>query len=197
MEPTNRSVHHRGYRSSIASALPYGAEITNSKELGKLIRSFGIERPVTKVFYPKWSLKIVLNYLIGHPFEPILQSSRENLTLKTVFLVALASGCRRSELCALSWDPQCFRFSPNLAQVHLLTEPGFLVKTQKTSRAPAKIIIKSLYRITNYVRSELSKPTKTTPKILQSDAADASSSSHSMTWTRILNRSTSPNGSST
>ena len=72
----------------------------------------------------------------------------ENLTLKTVFLVGLTSGRRRSELCALSWDPQSFRFSPNLAQVHLLTEPGFLAKTQKTSRAPAKITIKSLVQFT-------------------------------------------------
>ena len=143
----------KGYRSSIAATLPHGADITNSKDLCSLFKSFGVDRPVTKVFYPKWSLKVVLDYLIGRPFEPILRCSMENmenLTLKTVFLVALASGRRRSELCALSWDPQCFRFSPNLAQVQLLTEPGFLAKTQKTSRAPVKITIKSLVRFTGH-----------------------------------------------
>ena len=62
----------------------------------------------------------------------------------TVFLVALASGRRRSEIHALSISDECFRFVPNLAQVSLLTEPSFLSKTQKPGKAPAKIVIKSL-----------------------------------------------------
>ena len=92
----------------------------------------------------------MLNYLMKPPFEPIAKCSLENLTLKTVFLVALASGRRRSELCALSFNPQCFRFSPNLAQVQLLTEPGFLAKTQKPSKMPAKIVIKSLVQFVGH-----------------------------------------------
>ena len=61
-----------------------------------------------------------------------------------VFLVTLASGRRRSEIHALSVDPECFRFSPNLSQVSHLTEPGFLSKTQKASKMPAKIVIQSI-----------------------------------------------------
>ena len=99
---------------------------------------------MTKVFYPKWSLRIVLNYLTKDPFEHISKCSLENLTWKTVFLVALASGRRRSEIHALSVSDECFRFAPNLPQVSLLTEPGFLSKTQKPGKAPAKIVIKSL-----------------------------------------------------
>ena len=67
----------------------------------------------------------------------------ENVTSR-LFLVALASGRRRSELCALSFDPECFCFFPKLAQVQLPTEPGFLAKTQKPSKMPVKIVIKSL-----------------------------------------------------
>ena len=132
----------RGYRSVIASTIPDGFRITESKEISNLFRSLGVDHPVTRTFYPKWSLKIVLNYLLKEPFEHISKCSLENLTLKTVFLVTLASG--RSEIHALSVDPECFRFSPNLSQVSLLTEPGFLSKTQKTSKMPAKIVIQSL-----------------------------------------------------
>ena len=134
----------RGYRSAIASTIPEGFRITESKEITHLMHSLGVDRPVTRTFYPKWSLKIVLNYLLKEPFEHISKCSLENLTLKTVFLVTLASGRRRSEIHALPFDPECFRFSPNLSQVSLLTEPGFLSKTQKTSKMPAKIIIQSL-----------------------------------------------------
>ena len=102
----------RGYRSAIASTIPDGFRIMESKEISNLLRSLGIDRPVTRTFYPKWSLKIVLNYLLKEPFEHISMCSLENLTLKTVFLVTLASGRRRSEIHALSVDPECFQFSP-------------------------------------------------------------------------------------
>ena len=158
----------KGYRSSIAATLLHGAGITNSKELCNLFKSFGVDRPVTKVFYPKWSLKVVLDYFIGQPFEPILRCSMENLTLKTVFLVALASGRRRSELCALSWDPQCFRFSPNLAQVHLLTGTRFLSQNPENFQSSCENHHQvtcfssqdTTSRTTNYVRYGLSKPTR-------------------------------------
>ena len=140
----------RGYRSAISATVPHGPSLTNSLELGALIRSFAIDHPVTHVFYPRLSLRVVLNFLMKPPFEPIAKCSLENLTLKTVFLVALASGRRRSELCALSFDPECFRFSPNLAQVQLLTEPDFLAKTQKQSKMPAKIVIKSLFQFVGH-----------------------------------------------
>ena len=106
--------------------------------------SLGIDRQVIWAFCLKWSLKIVLNYLLKEPFKHISKCSLENLTLKTVFLVTLASGRRRSEINALSVDPECFFFSPNLSQVSLLTDPGFLSNTQKTSKMLAKIVIQSL-----------------------------------------------------
>ena len=124
-----------GYRSAIARTIPSSSAIT---------RSLAHERPVTKVFYLKWSLRIVLNYLAKSPFEHMSKCSLENLTLKTVFLVALASVRCRSEIHALSVLDECFRFAPNLTPVWLLTEPGFLSKTQKPGKAPAKIVIKSL-----------------------------------------------------
>ena len=139
-----------GYRSAMSATVPHGPSLTNSRELAALIRSIAIDRSVTRVFYPHWSLWVVLNLLMKPPFEPIAKCSLENLTLKTVFLVALVSGRCHSELCALSFDPECFHFSPNLAQVQLLTEPGFLAKTQKPSKMPAKIVIKSLVQFVGH-----------------------------------------------
>ena len=54
------------------------------------------------------------------------------------------------ERCALSFDPECFRFSPNLAQVQLLTEPGFLAQSQNPSKIPATIVIKSLVQFVGH-----------------------------------------------
>ena len=85
----------RGYHSAISATVPHGPSLTNSRELGALMRSFGNDRPVAHVFYPQWSLRIVLNILMKPPLEPIAKCSLENLTLKTVFLVVLASGHRR------------------------------------------------------------------------------------------------------
>ena len=77
-----------GYISSIAATLPHGSEITNTKELRNIIWH---RKACHQGFLPKWSLQVVLNYLIGRPFEPLLRSSMENLILKTVFFIALAS----------------------------------------------------------------------------------------------------------
>ena len=95
----------RGYRSAIASTIPSGSAITNIKEIGDLMWSLAHECPVTKVFYTKWSLRIVLNYLTKSPFEHISKCSLENLTLKTV---SSCFGRRRSEIHALSISGECF-----------------------------------------------------------------------------------------
>lgn len=51
---------------------------------------------------PKWDLFLVLDFLRQQPFEPLSRVNRKFLTLKTVFLISLASGRRASEVNALS-----------------------------------------------------------------------------------------------
>lgn len=51
---------------------------------------------------PAWDIMVVLEYLRSSAFEPLRSLSRKDLTLKTVFLVMLASGRRCSEVNALS-----------------------------------------------------------------------------------------------
>jgi hypothetical protein len=53
------------------------------------------------------------------PFEPMDRASLKNITLKTVFLVALATAQRRSELHALSYEKASFNKGRLLGE-----EPG-------------------------------------------------------------------------
>lgn len=136
----------RGYRSSISQTLCYfGKDFSNDQALSNLLNSFSLERPVCRTLTPKWNLSLVLDFLSHVPFEPLSNISIKNLTLKTVFLVALASARRVSELHAFSIDDSCFRISSS--EVILATEPGFLAKNQLPGRAPPPVCIKALTNI--------------------------------------------------
>ena len=62
------------------------------------LSSFHRDRPKSSRNLPKWNLSVVLNELTKAPFEPMKDSDLKHLTLKTAFLLALASGKRRSEI---------------------------------------------------------------------------------------------------
>ena len=66
----------------------------------------------------------MLRVLMEAPFEPLATTSLHNLTLKTLFLVAVASGLRVSTLQALCLDLGHIRWEP--AGVHFIPKPGFL-----------------------------------------------------------------------
>jgi len=55
----------------------------------------------SRVLVPAWDLQIVLNALKRFPFEPLRTASFKFLTWKTVFLLAITSARRASELHAL------------------------------------------------------------------------------------------------
>ena len=59
---------------------------------------FFLERPPARKFLPTWSLPCVLEALAKAPFEPLAEASLRDVTIKTVFLMAIASGHRRSAL---------------------------------------------------------------------------------------------------
>ena len=108
----------KGYRSAISSTISAcgsRTEFSNSQLLGSLIRSFQLERPPQRKIAPQWNLSLVLQSLLKPPFEHIAKCELKFLTLKTVFLVALASGRRRSELHALCFDSHHFRQNQNRA----------------------------------------------------------------------------------
>ena len=123
----------KGYRSAISSTISScgsRTELSYSQELSSLIRSFQLERPLQRKVAPQWNLSLVLQALTKPPFEPIAKCELKVLTLKTVFLVALALGRRRSELHALCFDSNHFRQNQDQSMVTLYPDLEFVAKTQ-------------------------------------------------------------------
>ena len=83
--------------------------------------SMKLQRPRFTLVLPQWDLGIVLEALSKPPCEPPC----EHLTLKIVFLLAMASAGRRSELV---FDPQYIlvQFKPKGAGVTLYFTPEFM-----------------------------------------------------------------------
>ena len=97
----------KGYRSTISNTLKFksGQNIGSDPIIFELIKYMELQRPVQRSLAPKWDLSCVLSSLCGEPFEPLHRASRFYLTLKTVFLLAMATARRVSEIHALSIDP--------------------------------------------------------------------------------------------
>ena len=126
-----------GYRSMLSavfrSVLP---EISTPAVLHDLLRSFRVEAPIRSVTPPAWNLLTVLEFLKSPIFEPLRQASLRDLTRKTLFLIALASAKRVSELQALS---RTVSFSSSAAAVSHV--PEFLAKTESALRPLPALLI--------------------------------------------------------
>ena len=123
----------RGYLSAIhAIHLGYenGSSITDSRPLKLLIEGMSNKRPRVRNIWPSWDLPRVLEYLGGPPFEPLQSASLRDLTLKTIFLIAIASGRRCSELHALAID-SFLVFSQD--GVTMYFRPSFLAKNERSN----------------------------------------------------------------
>ena len=134
----------KGYRSTISNTLKFksGQNIGSDPIISELIKYMELQRPIQRSLAPKWDLSCVLSSLCGEPFEPLHRASRFYLTLKTVFLLAMATARRVSEIHALSIDPGHLRFNQSDGSVSLRTEPGFLAKNQLPSICPDDIWFK-------------------------------------------------------
>ena len=84
-----------GYRTASVDTLgPAGHHISQSSDLHRLLSSFHRDRPKSSRNLPNWNLSVVLNELTKAPFEPMKDTDLKHLTLKTAFLLALASSKR-------------------------------------------------------------------------------------------------------
>ncbi len=136
----------QGYRSALSHTwLAAGVRnVAADPVISKLITGFGIERPRIPVCVPPWNLSVVLHYLMGPPFEPIIKANVRSLTLKAVFLLAFATAARRSELHALSVADGHCAFSDNFSVLTLRPEVGFLAKNQAPEEVRSPWVIKAL-----------------------------------------------------
>ena len=121
------------HRTSVASVLRHWVyDPAADPHIKLLIKAFRLERPVQRGIMPKWDLHLVLLSLLRPPFASDGDEDGESSddviplkwwTMKTVFLLALASARRRSYLHALSVAPgKCV-----LQRKHTATTCGFSV----------------------------------------------------------------------
>ena len=117
----------KGYRSAISSTLKHLSSVNFSSDpvLSDIIKSMEFEKPVVSKAVPHWDLSLVLDCLKESPFEPMSSCSLKCLTQKTVFLIALASGRRRSNIHALSASSGSVNFSADKSSVKLHFSPDF------------------------------------------------------------------------
>ena len=91
-----------------------------------MITSMELQRPRITPVLPQWDLFIVLEALSNPPYEPLREASLKHLIFKTVFLRAMSSTGRHSELQPLVFDPKYIQFKPKRAGVTLYFSPQFL-----------------------------------------------------------------------
>ena len=124
-----------GYRSAIADKLGNTSiNVGKDDNLTRLLDSFHRDRPKGRRGVPAWNLSLVLHQLTKAPFEPLRKASLKHLTFKTVFLLALASGKRRSEIHA--WLNKNIRHQADWSKVSLYPSPSFLAKNHLAKEGP-------------------------------------------------------------
>ena len=115
------------YRTAIADMVGnHSINISMDENLTRLPDSFHRDKPKGRQGVPSWNLSLVLHQLTKALFEPLRRASLKHLTFKTVFLLALGSGKRRSEIHA--WLYKNIRHQENWSQVSLYPSPSFLSK---------------------------------------------------------------------
>ena len=135
-----------GYRSAISDKLGISfLNVSKDENLTRLLDSFHRDRPKSRRGIPSWNLSLVLHQLTKPPFEPLRKASLKHLTFKTVFLLALGSGKRRSEIHA--WLNKNSRHQADWTKVSLYPSPSFLAKNHLAKEGPecvAPVVIPAL-----------------------------------------------------
>ena len=127
-----------GYRTAIADKI--GSDKINigkDENLTRLLDSFHRDKPKGLRGVPSWNLSLVLHQLTQPPFEPLRKASLKHLTFKTVFLLALGSGKRRSEIHA--WLHKNIRHQEDWTNVSLFPSPCFLSKNELAKEGPCSV----------------------------------------------------------
>lgn len=103
-----------------------GNSLARHSLIQRFLKGVTLQSPPQRHRYPTWSLELVLRALMRGPFEPIREVDLKWVRLKTIFLVAITSARRVSELGALSCHPNLCSFQKD--KVVLRLDPSFLPK---------------------------------------------------------------------
>ncbi|XP_061486116.1 uncharacterized protein LOC133386473 [Rhineura floridana] len=113
---------HASTLSSILSVSSSGATIASHLFIKRFLRGVALRSPAVVHRFPSWSLSKVLQALQCPPFEPIRTVPLRLLSFKVLFLIAVTSARRVSELGALSSARHLCVFHKD--SVVLKTEPS-------------------------------------------------------------------------
>ena len=131
----------RGYRSVLSAVFRFHLpSLSLDPVIQDLFRSFRLSSAERVLRPPDWDLSTVLAYLVSPAFEPLSQASFRVLTLKTLFLLALATAKRVGELQALSSIVTFVAVDACLSYI-----PQFVAKSESLTRSiPRSFLVKSL-----------------------------------------------------
>ena len=149
----------RGYRSALGSRLRHstGFDPGQDETLSQLMRSFLRERPIKSKTLIKWDVGLVLRYLKTGKLGHTALLSPRDLTLKVVFLLALATGKRRSEIHAL--DREVGKVGDTWDAVRLRPRADFLGKTHFATGGAgtfSEIVVPAITAADGYELADLS-----------------------------------------
>ena len=126
-----------GSRSAIADSLGnLPINVSKDENLTRLLDSFTETDPKAGGESPpgtsSWFLHQLTRFILNQ-----LKASLKHLTFKTVFLLALGSGKRRSEIHA--WQNRNIRHQSDWSKVSLYPSPSFLSKIQLAKKGPDSV----------------------------------------------------------
>ena len=131
----------RGYRSVLSAVFRFHLpSLSSDPVIRDLLRSFRLSSAERVLRPPAWDLSKMLTYLVSPAFEPLSQASFRALTLKTLFLLALATAKRVGELQALFSLATFVGGDACLSYI-----PQFVAKSESLTRSiPRSFLVKSL-----------------------------------------------------
>ena len=130
------------YRNALKLPLLHGFNVdTSDREFSLLARSQFLQNPPPKKLIPAWNPNKVLS-MLEQPEFLNHRATPHRLLMKTLFLVALATGNRVSEIAAFTRVSS--KILPGSKKAIIAVRPGFLYKNQTMDRSPPNIVIKAL-----------------------------------------------------
>lgn len=135
----------RGYVTAISARhdLIQGKPLAGLRVVGKFLKGLQALHPPKRDLVPPWSLELVLRSLKGRFYEPLGSAALKDLTFKTLFLVAIASARRVSELQALCHAAPYLAFSSR--GVTLSLRAGFIPKVSTPFNSQAVLHLPALH----------------------------------------------------
>lgn len=132
----------KGYRSTIADTYRHLGlpDPGSDRDLSDLVANLDRRRPAVRSLVPRWNLPWVLTWLNSERFEPLQMAPLRDVTLKTCFLLALATASRVSEIHAFSVHPDCLQRRTD-GSIQLITDPQFIAKNRLPSVGNQKVCL--------------------------------------------------------